>query len=52
VGVLAAVVGGAGVDYLFKTSTVGWFWIGIFIGFIVDILIRIVQKKPVTVRES
>jgi len=47
VGVLAAIVGGAGVDYLFKTSYVGWFWIGIFGGFIANLLIRLRNKKPV-----
>ena len=38
--VLAALVGGAGIDYLLKTSTAGYFWIGIFIGFFADNAIR------------
>ena len=40
VAVLAAVVGGAGVDYLFKTSNVGYFWIGTFAGFVANLAIR------------
>lgn len=50
VGVLAAVVGGAGVDYLFETSYVGWFWIGIFIGFIANLLIRVTTGMPIALR--
>ncbi len=45
--VLAAVVGGEGVDYLFKTDYVGYFWIGIFIGFAANIAIRLLRKKEV-----
>ena len=48
--VLAAVVGGAGVDFLFKSGYVGYFWIGIFVGFIANILTRVAQKKPITFR--
>ncbi len=47
VAVLAAVVGGSGVDYMFKTSYVGYFWIGIFAGFIANLLIRLTKKKPI-----
>lgn len=47
VAVLAAVVGGSGVDYMFKTSYVGYFWIGIFVGFIANLLIRLTKKKPI-----
>lgn len=50
VGILVAVVGGAGVDYLFKTSYVGLFWIGIFVGFITNLLIRLVKKKKIYLR--
>ncbi len=48
VAVLGAVVGGVGVDYLFKTAFnfVGYFWIGIFVGFLVNILIRYRLQKP------
>jgi fluoride ion exporter CrcB/FEX len=48
--VLGAVVGGAGVDYLFKTNYVGYFWIGIFFGFLVDVLIRARKGQPYTMR--
>ncbi len=45
--VLAAVVGGEGVDYLFQTNYVSYFWIGIFIGFIVNMVIRLIKGKEV-----
>ena len=50
-GVLAAIVGGAGVDYLFSTAQIttdfiGYFWIGVFVGFIADIVVRAATKKP------
>ncbi len=47
-GVLAAVVGGAGVDYLFKTNFVGYFWIGIFVGFIATMVLRLLEGKDIT----
>jgi hypothetical protein len=50
VGVLAAVVGGAGVDFMFKTNYVGYFWIGIFLGFLADVLIRAALGKPYTLK--
>jgi hypothetical protein len=45
VGVLGAVVGGAGVDYLFHTGYVGWFWIGIFIGFFSNLSLRVLRNE-------
>ena len=48
--VLAAVVGGAGIDYLFKTSYVPYFWIGIFVGFFSDIALRFTHGIPVALR--
>jgi len=47
VAVLAAVVGGEGVDYMFSTSYVGYFWIGIFVGFIANLAIRIATGRTI-----
>ena len=39
------IVGGSSLDYIFKTNLAGYFWIGIFIGFFTNIIIRIIAKK-------
>ncbi|MFB3888153.1 MAG: hypothetical protein ACE14S_01565 [Candidatus Bathyarchaeia archaeon] len=51
VAVLAAVVGGSGVDYLFKTDYVGYFWIGIFLGFAANLLVRAIIGKDTVFRD-
>jgi fluoride ion exporter CrcB/FEX len=42
---VTVIVGGSGLDYIFKTNLVGYFWIGIFIGFFANIIIRIFAKE-------
>ena len=50
IGVLAAVVGGAGIDFLFKTDNVGYFWIGIFIGFAGNVAYRMATKREAAIQ--